>query len=173
MYETIFDIAEKGYAQWWSLGIAASLTIVSGALFFGQDSIRRFPYFWLPKRAAEFLNGMGFVFCCFGLIFTVVSTFYDYISARIALDRGHYSVVEGSITDFKPLPSIREGEQGVTGNESFVVQGKIFSYSDYDTRAGFNKTKRQGNQLDNGLKVRITYLNNKNDNEILRLEVAR
>jgi hypothetical protein len=106
---------------------------------------------------------MGFGFVCLWTITSVFGTSYDYISARHALASGHYSIVQGPITDFKPvLP-------GRTGDETFTVQGKTFSYSEYERIAGFNRTKREGNQLDDGVKVRVTYAKD----EISGLEVAQ
>jgi hypothetical protein len=69
----------------------------------------------------------------------------------------------GPVTDFRPMP--REGH----ADESFVVGGRRFSYSDYSVTPGFSNTRSHGGPIDNGVYVRITH----RDNTILRLEIAR
>jgi hypothetical protein len=59
----------------------------------------------------------------------------------------------------------REGH----ADESFVVGGRRFSYSDYSVTPGFNNTRSHGGPIDNGVYVRITH----RGNTILRLEIAR
>jgi hypothetical protein len=54
-------------------------------------------------------------------------------------------------------------------NQSFVVGGQRFSYSDYRMTAGFNNTRSHRGPIDNGVYVRITH----RGNTILRLEIAR
>jgi len=162
IYKTIFDITQIGYEQWRFPAIGLVLTLVVGILVFGPRSFQGLPYFWLPKRVALFLNRVGFVVVVLWTVIILYATLQSYISVRNTLASGNYSTVQGHITDFKPLL------QGRTGDESFTVQGKTFSYSDHGLIAGFNKTKREGNQLKEGMEVRVTYINDK----ILRIEIA-
>ena len=83
--------------------------------------------------------------------------------ASHALNTGAYSVVEGRVEKFTPMPW-----QG-HADESFDVKGVHFAYSDYAVTAGFNNSASHGGPLRAGLQVRIAY----RDGEILRLEVAR
>jgi hypothetical protein len=96
-------------------------------------------------------------------VVTFAATYYDYISLREALEIGQVTVVEGIVTDFKPMPY--EGH----ANERFCVQGNCFEYSDYGITAGFNNTSSHGGPIKNGLNVRVSFC----DNEIARLEVRR
>ena len=87
------------------------------------------------------------------------------IYARLhgAVDRQEYRVVEGRVTKFVPMPY-----QG-HANESFVVDGHKFSYSDYDLTKGFNWTQSHGGPIRDGLQVRITYVGD----SIVKLEIAK
>jgi len=75
---------------------------------------------------------------------------------------GRYSIVEGPVTDFVPMPN--EGHS----YESFTVQGRRFTYSDYEVTSGFHNSTSHGGPIRQGLYVRVTYMGNL----ILRLQVA-
>jgi hypothetical protein len=79
------------------------------------------------------------------------------------LREGQYSVVEGPVTDFVPMPY--EGQS----QENFAVNGHRFSYSDYSMTAGLRNAASHGGPIREGLYVRISY----SGNLILRLEVAQ
>ncbi|MGA3317527.1 MAG: hypothetical protein ABSC64_13940 [Candidatus Korobacteraceae bacterium] len=85
-----------------------------------------------------------------------------YARAKDAYTQGQYSVVEGTVTDFHPMPY--SGHQ----DETFVVNGVQFSYSDYVTVPCFNNTASHGGPIHEGQKVRIAY----SGNCILKLEIA-
>lgn len=74
--------------------------------------------------------------------------------------------VEGRVVAFRPAPA--EGHQ----NETFVVTGVPFSYSDYVITGGFNQTRSHGGPIREGLRVRITYVRSRAGNIVVRLEVA-
>jgi hypothetical protein len=76
--------------------------------------------------------------------------------------KGVYSIVEGTVTDFQPMPY--EGHQ----EECFTVQTERFCYSDYILSPGFRNTASHGGPIRSGLPVRIAY----SDSTILRLDVA-
>jgi hypothetical protein len=82
--------------------------------------------------------------------------------ARDAYAKGNYSTVEGTVTNFHPMPY--SGHQ----NETFSVNGVKFSYSDYVLVPCFNNTASHGGPIHDGLSVRIAY----SGDCILRLEVA-
>lgn len=69
----------------------------------------------------------------------------------------------GPITDFHPMPSSGHPD------ESFIVQGARFEYSENEVTAGFNGTVAVGGPLREGLLVRIWHVNG----EILRLDVKK
>lgn len=105
-------------------------------------------------------------FLAFSILWTLVSfvsTYGDYRAASSARQDGSARVVEGVVTDFKPMPA--------TGHamESFCVSGVCFHYSDYVITAGFNQTSSHGGPIRNGLSVRVTYVGD----TIVRLEVAK
>ena len=86
-----------------------------------------------------------------------------YTRARVAYLEGRYSTVEGTVTNFHPMPY--SGHQ----DETFSVNGVKFSYSDYVLIPCFNNTASHGGPLHEGLRVRIAY----SGNCILKLEVSR
>jgi hypothetical protein len=99
-------------------------------------------------------------------LWTLVSfaaSYGEYVSLRHALEAGRYSVVEGEVTDFNPMP--RNGK----GYESFVVSGKRFIFSDSELTAGFNQTTSHGSPIHVGAYVRIAYIGD----TVVRLEMAK
>jgi hypothetical protein len=79
------------------------------------------------------------------------------------LQRGQFKVVEGTVTNFSPMP-----RQGHT-KESFEVDGHHYEYSDFILTGGFNHTSSHGGPIRNGLRVRIADVGG----VIARLEVER
>jgi hypothetical protein len=84
-----------------------------------------------------------------------------------AFKSGRYSVVEGAVENFRPMPY--EGH----ANEEFQVGSVRFSYSDYEDRPGFNQSSSHGGPIREGLKVKISYSDDCGEwpNTILKLEV--
>lgn len=93
----------------------------------------------------------------------------DYLHRKTQLKTGQYSVVEGPVEHFVPMPN-----QG-HASESFDVQGVGFSYSTYEITSCFNHTTSHGGPIHEGLQVRIAYVptgRKYEPNCILRLEIA-
>jgi hypothetical protein len=114
---------------------------------------------WRERR----LFGYGMIgFACLwsGVMFS--STFSEYVRVRSAYRRSQFKVVEGRVTDFRPMPY--EGHQ----DECFSVQSQTFCYSDYEVTAGFNNSASHGGPIRDGLPVRVSYVGN----TIVRLEVS-
>ena len=114
-----------------------------------------------------FRSSAPFVFCffAFAILWTgaaAVSTFSEYSALSKARAANNVQVVEGLVTDFKPMP--------VTGHgmERFCVSGNCFEYSDYVVASGFNNTSSHGGPIHEGLQVRVSHV----DNTIVKLEVA-
>jgi hypothetical protein len=101
----------------------------------------------------------GFIFAIAWTIGAFVLTFSDYLFARNSLITGRFEVVEGEVRDFK----------STSKQESFVVAGHRFEYSDGVLVSGFNNMRSNGGPVDAGQHVRVTY----RGNAILRLEIAR
>ena len=159
-YTVVFDIASAGYRTW-ALAAFGLPFVLIGALM-----LKFYKYLpgW-PVKSLRFKKGVAI--CCLGfcVIWTSVAfftTYSQYRSLITALERGAYQTAQGVVTDFVPM------DNSGHSYESFTVDGKTFEYSDYVVTAGFNRTQSQGGPIRDGLKVRITYV----DNVIIRLEVA-
>src|ERR1700722_1407992 len=81
-----------------------------------------------------------------------------------AFQTGQYSIVEGRVTDFHPMPF--EGHD----DECFTVETQRFCYSDYDAvTSGFHNAASHGGPIRPGIHVRIAYLGP----TILRLQIRK
>jgi 4-amino-4-deoxy-L-arabinose transferase-like glycosyltransferase len=106
----------------------------------------------------------GFFMAGFALLWSSLAfwmTGSEYFEAKSAYRTHTYSVVEGPVSNFHPMPI--EGHQ----DECFSVQSARFCYSDYVVTAGFNNSASHGGPIREGLPVRVSYI----DDIILRLEV--
>jgi len=84
---------------------------------------------------------------------------YDHfrqVENDLALERsGNLSLVEGCLQSFHPMPA--DGHE----NERILVNGKAFSYSDFDeSTPGFNNTLSHGGPIHADSAVRIHYVGN-------------
>jgi hypothetical protein len=93
---------------------------------------------------------------------TFLSTFKEYVALHTAYRRSQFAVVEGRVTDFRPMPY--DGHQ----HECFSVHSRTFCYSDFEVTAGFNNSASHGGPIHEGLPVRVSYIGSK----IVRLEVG-
>lgn len=168
-YETVFEITQKPFEWWWP-GIGLVFLVI-GVMFirFGPslDRNKNGKNFGLtfaipPKR-------LGWFFVIFASFWSLVAFGFTYSSYRQlvgAYRAGKYSVVEGTIEDFHPMPY--EGHQ----NECFRVEKERFCYSDYEVSPGFNQSASHGGPIRAGLRVRIAYSEDENfQAHILRLEI--
>ena len=156
-FETVFDVAQAGYKDWWVPAIGLIFVAIGAALAF------------FPRWASLVISAppwAGWPLIIFALIWMLGAftlSYFPYIWAREALLSGDHSVVEGPVTDFVPMP--RDGK----GKESFTVAGQKFEYSPYGGTPGFNNASSHGGPLNSGTYVRVTHIGN----TILRLEIAR
>ena len=84
-------------------------------------------------------RGFSWLFFFFALSWTVIVLPWSFASYWIAsshLASGDYAVAEGPVTDFVAGTSDK-------AEERFIVGGRQFSYSEYTTTLGFNKTVAQ------------------------------
>jgi hypothetical protein len=151
-YRVVFDLSQKSF-QWWFP--------VVGLIFAGIGGV----FIWLGRRnrwplsrsfAGYFIVG----FACLWSGLTFAPMFHEYLNLRSAYRHGQFSLVEGSVTNFRPMPY--EGHQ----DECFSVQSDTFCYSDYVVTAGFNNSASHGGPIREGLRVRVSYIGN----TIVRLE---
>src|ERR1700744_2808099 len=131
-FKTVFDAGDMGYATWAFPAFGLIFVCIGVLLVFKAPLMQRL----MPGG----LQGGGRrVFSWFYLIFSVIwtlvsftATFGEYRRVTTELREGRYSVVEGRVTDFVPMPYTGHSE------ESFTVGGHRFSYSDYIVTSGFN-----------------------------------
>jgi hypothetical protein len=114
----------------------------------------------VTAQLAMFFVGAGLITALF------VLPLVDYITLTSRLARGHFTTVEGVITNFVPAGP------GGHPNESWVVTDKgiryRYGYSHSDLTAAYTGAVTQGGPLRGGMSVRVADV----DGEIARLEVA-
>ena len=168
-YVTVFDITQKPFAWWWpALGL---IFVVIGVFLikFGPKLDRnknlKKPGFSLAVDSR--LIGWFFVVFASGwTLFAFGGTYSTYRDSVQAYRTGQYSMVEGFVEDFHPMPY--EGHQ----NECFRVKKERFCYSDYAVSPAFNQSASHGGPIRAGLPVRIAYYEDDNFQAyILRLEI--
>jgi hypothetical protein len=148
-YQTLFDVAQNGYAAWWFPVFGLVFTAVAGGLVNWRSRV-------------SYKIGLGLA--ALWTILAFVVTYRDYRDAVWNLQNGHYAVVEGPVTDFEARP----GKGWAQKAESFLVDGKRFEYHGAVVSPGFHQMVSQGGPIRDGLQVRITY----SGPDILRLEAA-
>jgi hypothetical protein len=152
-YHPVFTVLQKS-APWQPFVIVAVIVAI-GTVVAVVNVVRR--------RARLFM-----VLITYAIFLLVAVTVYPsgigdmYARAKKSYISGQYSVVEGTVTNFHPMPY--SGHQ----NETFSVNGVQFSYSDYVIVPCFNNTSSHGGPIREGLRVRIAY----SDDCILKLDVA-
>jgi hypothetical protein len=159
-YTTVFDVTQSGYRQW----SFAAFGLIFVAVGLALPTLMRIGI--MPKQPAWMQKWFPRAFLGFAIFYTTtcfIATYVDYRRALNAMRNSRAQVIEGIVTDFKPMPW-----QG-HAMESFVVQGVRFEYSDYVITAGFNNTSSHGGPIREGLPVKIWYLGS----EILRLDIKR
>jgi len=158
-YQVVFDVSTEGYRGWaFVLGLLFFLTVGVGWILWS----RQFP----DPRHRWFQRSRPYVFTAFTLCVMSglnINMYREYRLLTGRLQAGNYQVVEGEVEEFDPMPW--EGHK----DESFVVAGHRYSYSDYDGSAGFNRTSSHGGPIRQGLRVRIADI----DGVIARLEIAQ
>jgi hypothetical protein len=103
-FETVFDVAEAGFKNWWFPAIGLFF-VGLGALFvcFPGPMARVFSY-GLEGRPRQAFSWTLLIFSVVWTVMALTATLRDYIDARTALTTGKVTVVEGSVTDFRPMP---------------------------------------------------------------------
>lgn len=152
----MYDIVYEYSPTWWPGALVASGAILGVAI------ATRVPPGWFRWLAWSWT-----VFFLF-LTATLLSMYLrDARVVKAAIANGSVIEVEGRVSGFVPAPY--EGHR----DESFVVNGIPFSYSEYVNRGGFHRTAARGGPIRDGLEVRIHYFPEYAYNRILRLEVKR
>jgi hypothetical protein len=162
-YVTLFNVSDSSHGVSWIA--VAGFACIAGAAYFlfstwvevaGPRALRRIPAvirFWL-----------GALLASLAVYIAPAADRWGGKADSSAPSHERHSVVAGTVTDFAKIYAgvIEKGE-------TFVVDGKRFFISPYDTGPGFHQLSSQGGPIHDGLNVRITY----SDSEILRLEIAK
>jgi hypothetical protein len=168
-YVTVFDITQKPFEWWWPAFGLIFVVIGVFLIKFGPKIDRnknlKKPGFSLAVDSR--LIGWSFVVFASGwTLFAFGGAYFDYRDSVQAYRTGQYSMVEGLVEDFHPMPY--EGHQ----NECFRVKKEKFCYSDYAVSPAFNQSASHGGPIRAGLPVRIAYYEGDNFQAyILRLEI--
>ncbi len=152
-YETVFVVLQKT-PPWWLSSVVptaiAAFTVLAIVAFVRYKT----------RRVAVTIAYVALLFVSMTLSPAGVSDMYA--RAKDTYRKGDYSIAEGTVTNFHPMPY--SGHQ----NETFSVNGVEFSYSDYVVVPCFNNSASHVGPIRDGLRVRIAY----SGDCILKLEVA-
>jgi hypothetical protein len=152
-YHTVFTVLEKS-VPWQEFVILPMIVVMATVVALVAIIQRRARLFLILTAYAIFLLFAASAFSGPGVR-------NMYARARNSYVKGQYSVVEGPVTNFHPMPY--SGHQ----DETFSVNGVQFSYSDFELVPCFNNTSSHGGPIREGLRVRIAY----SGNCILRLVI--
>ena len=127
-------------------------------------------FFYKFNKSSKKKNRIfGLVYTLFSILFCIIvipHQINDFHLAKSTYENANYTVIEGVVTDFDPMPYA--GHQ----NESFTINDVRFEYSDFDeSYYGFNNTKSHGGPIDEGRKIRVSYYINNKKNIIIKIEV--
>lgn len=162
-FDIAYDAAKQGYPAWQMNGIGLVLVCIGLLLVLAPDLMQRLLPYGLQGRARRIFSWFFLCAALSGAFFTFRGTTQPYEAAATASRDHRYSMVEGPVTNFVPMPYSGHA------NESFVVGGKKFTYSDYILTGCFNNATSHGGPIKAGLTVRVSYVGNC----IVRLEVAQ
>lgn len=139
-----YDILESGKDILWfpGIGLLVFVCCLTLIIFFYKND--RF-------KTYRSLIVIGSVISFLWTIITWISFGSKYYQCIDSLESHTFSTVEGYVEEFNPMP--KEGHQ----NETFVVKGVKFEYSDYEPSCGFNNSKSHGGPIDQGKYVKINY----------------
>jgi hypothetical protein len=163
-YHTVFTVFQKPAPSSQDL-VIVPVTLIAVGIVVGAIGIIRRKSFRRVRTSALIvcsLLGLSGIYILHE-VSGVVARQRDYYDRMTTVYlAGQYSVVEGPVANFHPMPS--------TGHdhETFSVSGAHFSFSDFDGSPCFNNAASRGGPMREGVRVRIAY----SDNCILKLEVA-
>ena len=161
-YQVAYDIQEVMYPGWWIFGSGIFfLSVGLGTIFFGDSKLLNS----IIESSTKQRLVMPFLSCIFGALWVGagVINYSNFANLRAAARDGSTEIVEGKVEQFVPMPYTGHAQ------ETFIVNGRYFAYSDYDQTKGFNRTQSHGGPMKEGLQVRITHV----DGSIVKLEIAK
>ena len=143
-YSVLFDVSQKGY-NWFPACIGL------GFVVFGLLGLK-YPIWRGRLRIHPFITiGLGLTIALSAMLFQYRN---QYVYERLLL-QNQVHIVEGRIQHFQPMPYAGHAD------ETFMVQGIQFAYSDYGITPAFNNTRSHGGPLHEGLYVKIYYTNSR------------
>lgn len=157
-YQVVFDIANKP-SYWWFPASGLFIALIAIIMLISLKLRRIKPRLWQSQKMSMVISA---IIAFFSLVLSCSSGIVLYSrQANIQALLSQQQVVEGRVEYFTPMPY--EGK----ALESFSVRGVKFEYSDFVLTSGFNNTASHGGPIQEGLQVRIHYV----DNIILKLEI--
>lgn len=161
-YQVAYDIQNVMYPNWWFFAVPLLMFSVGLAIIFFAD---REPLNSIIESSTKQRVVMPILLCVFGslLIGAGIVNYSHFANLRTDAANGSTEVVEGKVEQFVPMPYHGHAD------ETFIVNGRYFAYSDYDLTKGFNNTQSHGGPMKEGLQVRITHV----DGSIVKLEIAK
>jgi hypothetical protein len=162
-YQVLYDIQQIAYPGWWIFGVGFVLISVGTSFFLLRDSAFMNAIFDLGGALRRAI--VPLFLACFGLLWIFIGclNYAHFAEIRRIAHNENVDVAEGRVTQFVPMPY--EGH----ADETFVVNGHRFAYSEYDETTGFHHTQSHGGPMRDGLQVRITFVGD----AITKLEIAR
>ena len=153
-YQVVFDVTKSGFD--WTFGAFGFIFVIVGiGLVRYRELIR--------SKTIRPLRGIfPFLFLGFAVLWTIgafATTYLHHARAVETLRSGRAQMLEGTITQF-----VSSQKQ-----ESFVLAGRKFSYSDYVITGCFNNMSSHGGPMRDGARVRLWTV----QNCIVKLEIAR
>lgn len=161
----VFDVLDSGFKNW-SFSASGLIFIVIGLVIFFVPKIIKSTNIPYLDSSSELLTGFGYFFLSFAILWTFGTfflTYAQYHHHQVLAKENGFLVVEGPVENFIPMPYSGHAE------ESFIVSGVRFSYSDFIITDGFNNTSSHGGPINKNSYVRISY--DPSGNTILRLEI--
>lgn len=160
-YQVVFDISHVSDPLTKYLVLGLVLIIVGGGMVYLRTVLRG-----IGGLHVFILRGLSFFVLGFGILWTIATgdQYRRYLLLRQELSSGRAEIYEGKVRQFVPMPPARSGAE-----ESFVVAGKRFTYSDYVITGCFNNSSLFNGPIREGIAVRLWAT----DHCILRLEIAK
>jgi hypothetical protein len=151
-YQTIFEIGFRTFP--WTGVVRPLILVACGALL--AVVFKRKPFY-------RFTGVFGSSFGLLVFILLLITFVSNFVKLRSAYRSGTSSIIEGVVENFHPAPVLGPAE------ESFLVQGTIFSYNAMDDTPCFHNAPIHAGPIRNGLDVRVYY----NDGCIQRVDIRR
>ena len=164
------DASKIGYHPF-TLGLLYGLvfSFMGTLLVFAPDFMRKYGPKGPQGKIGRYFAWYFFLGATLFTVIDSIATYNQYHTIQEAFKTGHYKVVEGNVSNFKPMLAYGHGK------ESFSVNDVSFSYSNNEITGGFNHVADWGGPIREGLYVRISYMEHKDitDNVIIKLEIKK